>query len=97
MAGARVIDTIQITDTLRQHVQGLQVPFTGDGIHAILDPAESDDTAGAGGKLATIQRPDGSETTWIIAGTQTCHGVPSFYFQNMTSDALPRLSTICWD
>jgi len=92
----RVIDTISITDDLRQRVPGLDVPFKGNGLQVILDFKENTDMSGTTGKRATILRPDGSATTWIIAGSVVRHGVPAIFFEGMLAADVPRLSEITW-
>ena len=93
---ATAIDTIRITDYLRQNIPGLDVPFEGSGLQVILDFQEHTDVAGTAGKRATILRPDGSTTTWTIAGSVVLHGVPALFFKGMLAGEVPRLSEITW-
>lgn len=98
MSCAHVIDTIQVTDSLRQNAPGLVVPFRGDGLNVILDPAQSDDVADVTGKQETIQRPNGNISVQVVSGTQkNPAGVLSLFFEGMTPDLVPRLSSIVWD
>jgi hypothetical protein len=94
---ARAIDTITITEALRERIpQPVEIPFEGDGLLVILDPQEQSDLSGAVGKSATIVRPDGTTTTWLIAGWAVHHGVPGIFFKSMLAADVPRLSQISW-
>jgi len=92
----RVIDTISITDDLRQWVPGLDVPFKENGLQVILDFKENIDVSDTAGKRATILRPEGSATTWIIAGSVVHHGVPAIFFEGLLAAEVPRISEITW-
>jgi hypothetical protein len=93
---ARAIDTIAITDALRQRVPGLAIPFRGNGVQVILDPDDPTDVSETTGKVATILRPDGSTATWTIAGSEVRHRVPAIFFEGMSAGEVPRLSEITW-
>jgi len=93
---ARVIDTISITEDLRQRVPDLDIPFKENGLQVILDFQEQTDVSGTAGRRATIRRPDGSATTWIIAGSVVRHGVPAIFFEGVLETEVPRLSEITW-
>jgi hypothetical protein len=94
---AKAIDTISITDNLRQRVPGIEVPFEGDGLQVILDSQEQSDVATTAGKRASILRPDGSTVTWTIAGSVVnSQGVTAIFFGGMQAREVPRLSEITW-
>jgi hypothetical protein len=93
---ARIIDTITITDWLRQNVPDAPFPFLGDGLQVILDPAEHTDVCSAAGQQATIVRPDGSRIDWRIAGVEVRHGVPALFFAGLAAQEVPRLSRVEW-
>lgn len=93
---ARVLDTIRISQTFRQHVPCDDVPFGAEGLQVILDPGEQTDVSAATGRMAIIRRPDGSQLERMIAGVVVRHGVPALYFEGLSEDEVPRLSDILW-
>lgn len=69
----------------------------GDGVMAILDPQEIRSVPDLAGKLARIQRPDGSREELPIHHSEVHHGVVGLFFQAIDEARIPRLSVVTWE
>jgi hypothetical protein len=63
----------------------------------ILDPQEIRSVPDLAGKLARIERPDGSSEQLAIHHSEVHNGVVGVFFQHINDTRIPRLSIVTWE
>lgn len=63
----------------------------------ILDPNQINDTPDLAGKVAHVERPDGSSEQLTIHHSEVHHGTVGVFFERLDQSRVPRLSNVTWD
>ena len=90
----RVIDTIEHREAWTRHHPGLT--GRGDGVLAVVDPADLADPHGIAERLVVVHRPDGTRIELRVDLAEAPAGVLGLFFRGMGSVDVPRCSVIEW-
>ncbi|QDU29672.1 hypothetical protein ETAA8_47870 [Anatilimnocola aggregata] len=94
MLGAKVIDTIFYTNGwLANHPE---LAARGEGLLAILDPAEVSDLPAIAERTVKILKPDGTVCSLEVTCAEIHHSVVGLFFAGKSPEDIPRLSRIEW-
>lgn len=95
MPTCRVLDTI--------HYSGLwthrypEIAALGDGVLAVVDPADRTDPSGLAGAKVTVMRPNATCLELRVDHAEAPSGTLGIFFRGLSPTDVPRGSTIEWD
>jgi hypothetical protein len=90
----RVIDTIRWSEQMQERLASSGVPQLGNGVLAILDPAQVKSPPIAAGGSVRVHCPDGTVTERRVAAVEVRHSVVGLFFADTHEHEIPRLSQI---
>ncbi len=94
MNSATVIDVIEFRESWTHRYPEFAV--RGEGILAVLDPAEVSEIPSNRPSSLTISRPDGSISIISVGQWECPHGTVGVFLPELGAEDLPRLSRVSW-